>query len=192
MPLKRRRTEIEVSADNHTVTDLRRKRSSSRIDHVNFVAKTYRKDSQPFSNRSNTLANEGSKFVNMPPHIKRICTPAVSKKRKAPSSTIPNSNILPSMSSNCILNETFETAEGCDQDATIILGPSADQRLADTLDHSTMPQTNNSFLQRFDSFYSYFPRTNIPIEFILDIIEMERIAPQSPANNVLLVAASDP
>lgn len=150
MPLKRRRTEIEVSADNHTVTDLRRKRSSSRIDHVNFVAKTYRKDSQPFSNRSNTLANEGSKFVNMAPHIKRICTPAVSKKRKAPSSTIPNSNILPSMSSNCILNETFETAEGCDQDATIILGPSADQRLADTLNHSTMPQTNNSFLQRLD------------------------------------------
>ncbi|XP_051898872.1 kinesin-like protein KIF18A isoform X2 [Pristis pectinata] len=151
MPLKRRRTEIEVHTDVPSISELRRENNSSRIDQVNVVPKTYTKETQPFSNRSNTLGNKGTKFVTSAESIKRSFTPTISRKWKAPASTTPISCNLSTTSSNHDLNETFETAEVNDQtglDTTVILGPSAAQRSEVTMSHDIMPQTNNSFLQR--------------------------------------------
>ncbi|XP_059809987.1 kinesin-like protein KIF18A [Hypanus sabinus] len=147
MRLKRRRTEIEVRQDVPSVSELRKKPSSSRIDQVNIVPKTHIKETQPLSNRSNTLGNEGSKFGPSAENTKRIFTPTISRKPKTPASTTPSScNLF--MSSNHDLNETFETPRVGDLDSTIVLGPSSAQKPKVTMHHDIMTQTNSTFLQR--------------------------------------------
>ncbi|XP_062918558.1 kinesin-like protein KIF18A isoform X2 [Mobula hypostoma] len=151
MQLKRRRIEIEVCQDVPSVSELRKKHNSSRIDQVNIVPKTHTKETQPLSNRSNILGNEGSKFGTSAENTKRIFTPTISRRPKTPASTTPSSCNLSTMSSNHDLNETFETAKVGEQsslDTTIILGPSSAQKPKFTMHHDIMTQTNNTFLQR--------------------------------------------
>ncbi|XP_069766029.1 kinesin-like protein KIF18A isoform X2 [Narcine bancroftii] len=148
MPLKKRRTDIEVHIDDPSVSELQRKNNSSQVDQVIIVPKISTKATQPFSNQNNTL---GSEFVTSAQNIKRNFASTLSKRRKAPACTTLDAHNLSTMSKNYGLNETFETAEVGDQaglDSTIILGPPAAQTPKGTMSHAVMPQTNNTFLQR--------------------------------------------
>uniref|UniRef100_UPI00398F54D5 kinesin-like protein KIF18B n=1 Tax=Pristiophorus japonicus TaxID=55135 RepID=UPI00398F54D5 len=152
MPLKRRRTEDGMPSHDRSMPELRKKPNKrSKTEPFTIVPKLCTKETQPFSNRSNTLGNEGTKFVTSTPHIKRNCVPTVTKKQIALASTTPNNCNFSMATHGRDLNQTFETTNTSDQaclDATITIGPSAVLRPEATTSHSIFPQTS-SFLQRW-------------------------------------------
>ncbi|XP_078388107.1 kinesin-like protein KIF18B [Cetorhinus maximus] len=153
-PLKRRRTKDEISS----MPELQRKRKRTRTDPLTIVPKMCAKETQPFSNRSNTFGNEGTNLVtSAQQRAKRNCPLTVTKERIVPTIITPNGRNFPmatcvSMAvKNPNLNETFETTDAGDHaclDSTITIGPSTAQRPEVTVSHDAFPQTNNSFLQR--------------------------------------------
>ncbi|XP_067875806.1 kinesin-like protein KIF18A isoform X2 [Heterodontus francisci] len=152
-PIKRRRTKDAIPSSTPSTPELRKKRNKrSRTEPLTIVPKMCTTGTQPFSNRSNMLDNEGTKFVtSIQQRIKRNCPLSVSKKRIVPSITTPKCRNFPMASSSHNLNETFETTDAGDHaclDATIAIGPSAVQRPEATVSHDALLQTNSSFFQR--------------------------------------------
>ncbi|XP_078093208.1 kinesin-like protein KIF18A [Mustelus asterias] len=155
-PLKRRRTKDEISPCNPSIPELRRKRKRTITDPLTIA----RKETQPFSNRSNTIGNKATNFVTSAQQpMKRSYPQTVTKERIAPAVLAPigcnfqeaTSASMLAKNPNPNLNETFETIDAGDHtclDATITIGPSAVQRPEVTVSHENFPQTNNSFLQR--------------------------------------------
>ncbi|XP_048377529.1 kinesin-like protein KIF18A isoform X1 [Stegostoma tigrinum] len=157
-PLKKRRMKDETASCNPATSELRRKRKRTRTDPLTILPKVCTKENQPFSNRSNTLGNEGINFMNsVQQRIKRNCPLTVTNKRIIPVTITPKSCNFPvatctSMTSKYPnLNETFETTDAGDHaclNATITIGPSDVQRSEITVSHNTFPQAKNLILQR--------------------------------------------